>query len=159
MFKVSQSKVSTWRKCQRAYQYRYEDKLAKRSKPRPLQFGGIVHSMAEADAANKDPMKVLDQIAKEKRQLFLEEREMYGDLVNDVRYVMDAYFNFWKDEPLVYLKKNGRLAEHPFEIEIAPGIVCKGKIDGVVRAKKMTWLAEHKSHKTFPNIDHRWRNL
>jgi|SRR5262252_2222502 len=159
LFKVSQSKVNTWRKCQRAYQYQYEENLQKRALPRPLKFGRIIHQVVEADAQGEDTDEVIDKIAQDNRQLFLEEREMYGDIVNDARYIMDAYFEFWRDDPLVYLRHDKRLAEHPFEIEIDKDIICKGTIDGVVRAKKMNWLAEHKSHKSFPNVDHRWRNL
>jgi len=159
MIKISQSKVNTWRKCQYAHQLQYEENLAKKATPRPLKFGKIIHQMVEADAQGNDPLKVLNKVATDNKQLFLEEREMYGDIVKDIRYIMSAYFDYWKASPLVYLPRGKQFAEHSFEVEIAPGILCKGTIDAIVRSKKMNWLAEHKSHKNFPNTDHRWRNL
>lgn len=159
MIKVSQSKVNTWRKCQYAYQLQYEENLAKKAAPRPLKFGSIVHKMVEAESHGDDAFKVLDKIAADNKQLFLEEREMYGNIVKDLRYIMQAYFRYWHNSPLMYLPRGKQFAEHPFEIKLDKDILCKGTIDAVVRAKKMNWLAEHKTHKNFPNTDHRWRNL
>lgn len=159
LFKVSQSKVNTYRLCVQKYSYRYVELLEKRTKSRPLKFGTIVHKMAEAHAAKKDPIKVLKQIEIKDRKLFRAEREAYGDIVADSTYIMKAYIDFWKKEPLEYIKVEGRLAEHPLEMKIDDGILFKGKVDGFAKNKGMRWLVEHKTHKSIPNDDHRWRNL
>lgn len=156
---ISQSKINTWRQCQKKFQYQYEENLQQKRKARPLKFGSIVHKLAEADAKGEDPFEVLAEVLKKDEKLFREEREMYGDIEADVGYIMRAYFKYWQREPLNFLPKNGHYAEIPFEVPITKEITCKGTIDGIVRAKKMNWLAEHKSHKNFPNTDHRWRNL
>jgi len=156
---VSQSKVNIWRKCQRAYEYKHDEKIERRAKPRPLKFGGIVHRMLDADARGDDPFDELHMIAVENARTFREEVEAYGDIVRDIHYIMQAYFDYYRREPLVYVQHGDQYSEHPFELEIAPDIIAKGRIDGVARAKKMNWLLEHKTHKNFPNTDHRWRNL
>lgn len=159
MFKISQSKINVARKCLKAYQYKYIDKLKRRAKARPLQFGSIVHSMLEAHIDGKNPFEILDQIEQDNKRLFREEREMYGDIVNDARHIMQGYIDYWRKDPIVYLSHGKKKSEHEFEIELTNDISVKGKVDAVARAKKMNWLVEHKTHKVFPNADHRWRNL
>lgn len=162
LFKISQSKVTLWRKCQKAYQYQHEEQIERRAKPRPLKFGTIVHKILDADARGEDPFSELDKIAKDNKQMFREHREIYGDMITDIRYIMTAYYEYWNKTPIHLLPhKNGKIityAEHPYEIEFK-GFLLKGKIDGVAKSKKMNWLLERKTHKTFPNTDHRWRNL
>lgn len=162
MFKVSQSKINTARRCMKAYQYKYIEKLKKKAKARPLQFGTLVHEMVEAHAEGKDPFKKLAEISKINQKLFREEVEMYGEIVQDVTYIMTAYFDYWEGQPkstLVYLPHNKKKAEHSFEVMIDKDILATGKIDAVAKSRKMNWLVEHKSHKTFPGLDERWRNM
>lgn len=159
MIKVSQSLINTWRRCQRQYYYKAELKLQKKIKSRPLKFGGIIHKLIESEVKGEDFKDELKKIDKQNQRLFREEREYYGNIVSDIDYIMSAYKKFWAKEPLIYLPKDGKPCELPFEIEIAKGIIFKGTLDGVVRSKKMRWLLEHKTHKFFPSVDHRWRNL
>lgn len=161
LFKVSQSKVSTWRRCRMAYNYAHVQKIAPKKKARPLKFGSIIHEMTEADINGKNPFKVLATIVKRDGKLFDAEREMYGNIEQDVSYIMRSYFEYWENKPeqLEYIKIGKSMSEHPFEIEIVPGILAKGKIDAFAKAKRLKWLVEHKSHKNFPAPEHRWRNL
>lgn len=156
---VSQSKVKTWRRCRRAYHYKYVENLTKKRTSRPLQFGRLVHEMIEAHANAEDPFELLNKIELEKGKMFRAEREMYGDIINDIRTIMVEYFDYWKDDTLVYLRKNKKSAEHEFEIEILDGIYFKGKIDAIAKSKKMKWLVEHKTFTRMPTEDHRWRNI
>lgn len=163
LFFVSQSKVNEFRKCPQAFKYHHIERIERKSKPRPLKFGTIIHKMTEEDAAGRDPFAKLEEIAKTEEKLFREEREAYGEIVKDIEFIMTSYFEYWKSRPSIeqmeYIKIDGRSAEHPFEIELGEDIGCRGTIDAVVKYKKMRWLGEHKSHKTFPNTDHRWRNV
>ena len=161
MFKVSQSKVNTWRRCRYAYHLKYNEKLEPKKKSRPLKFGTIIHEMVEADIAGKNPLKVLNEHAKINEKLFDAEREMYGNIVEDIRYIMTAYFDYWESQSnkVVYLPVKKRWAEHEFEVEIDKGIIAKGKIGAFAKYRKLKALVEHKSHKIIPNEEHRWRNL
>lgn len=159
MFKVSQSKVKSWRTCRAQYSFKHVDKLRRKRKKRPLVFGTIVHSMIEAHANGDDPMAKLDAIDLTSGKLFRKEREEYGDLIEDLRVIMEEYFDFWPDDQLLYSRRKGRNAEHAFEIEIADGILFKGKIDAVGRYKKTRRLVEHKTFTRLPSDDDRWRSV
>jgi hypothetical protein len=159
MFRVSQSKINTGRRCLQAFKYKYHDRLRRKAKARPLQFGSIMHELIEVHVEGKDPFKKLDEIAKQNVRLFREEREAYGEIVADAGYIMRGYLEHWKKDPLVMLPHDGKKAEIEFEIELTTDIVATGKLDGVAKSRKMNWLVEHKNNKQFPDADHRWRNL
>lgn len=161
LFKVSQSRVNTYRLCHRKYFFKYVEKIRAKLKKRPLKFGSIVHKLLQEHSKGHDPFKTLQKIAQTERKLFIEEREMYGNIVEDIRYIMRAYFSFWKDSDFHLIKPRGEkaISEIEFTIEVDDGIECTGIIDGLVSARRMNWLGEHKTHKNFPDANHRWRNM
>lgn len=158
-FVVRQSSAKSWRQCKQQYHYKYVEGLTKKKTKRPFVFGTIVHQMIEAYANDQDPFQVLDSIELEQGKYFAKEIEAYGDIINDLRYIMTEYFEHWGDNSLVYIKREGKKAEHKFSIEIFDGIDFEGKIDAVARAKRMRWLVEHKTFNRKPTDDDRWRNL
>lgn len=159
IFKVSQSKVKTWRRCRQAYWYRYVMKLRRIFKSRPLQFGTIVHNMIEEDANGRDPMKYLRKLGRDQGEMFRVQREAYGEIIDDARLIMTEYFNHWEDYDLIYVNLKGKRAEHSFEVEIADGLIATGKLDNIAKSKGLRWLVEHKTFSQMPNDDHRWRNI
>lgn len=163
LFRVSHSKVKTWRKCRAAYDYRYRQKLRKKRKSRPLVFGSIVHDMIESFANGLNPFKQLKRLEQSQGQMFRSQAEELGNLIEDVDVIMTEYFEHWEPKGpkhIEYIELNGKRSEHTFEVEIAPGIVAEGKIDAFVKTdNKLRWLGEHKSGKNMLSEDHRWRNL
>ncbi len=163
-FRVSQSKVKTYRACHYRYHLRYVEKLKKKVKSRPLQFGTIVHSMLEADAEGDDPFEKLNEIAKANTKMFRAELEMYGELVDDIRQIMTEYFEYWPEKDMRFERRGGKSGEHSFDIELIdyklPGVIWNGKIDAVGKTpNKLRWLVENKSFGRKVNDDDRWRNL
>lgn len=159
-FEVSQSKVNCWRRCREEYHLKYIEKLRRRSVGRPLSFGRIVHEMQEQDVNGNDPFEHLVMIEKKAGRMFREEEEEYGDLIQDIDYIMTDYYNYYEKDPLIIVPVKGRKAEHPFEVEIAKGIIATGKVDAFVQSKnKLKWILERKNHKDIPDEDARWRNL
>ena len=162
-YRVSQSKVKTWRRCHAAYDYKYVQKLRKKRKSRPLQFGTMIHEMLELHCNGLDPFSYLDGLRSdvEAMKLFKQERDEFGDILEDVEDIMTDYFNHYDDdEDLVFVRKRKRQAEHHFEIELFPGVIWNGKIDNlVITPNKLRWLGEHKSFKRRPSDDDRWRSL
>lgn len=157
---VSQSRVKLWRKCKRAHYYRYVEKLEKKVKSRPLKFGGIVHDMLEASANKEDPFEVLDEVAKKQGKMFRAEIEEYGNIVEDIRAIMKAYYEYWKDNPLRYLRLNGKRSEHELTVKIRDNLYFVFKLDALVKSKNaLRWLLEHKTGKTIPDTDNRWKDL
>lgn len=159
-FEVSQSKLKTWRRCRRAYSFRYIERLKKRVKARPLTFGSLVHSVIETHASGADWRSVLRKAEKEQGKLFRAEYELYGDIINDVRVIMTDYFKFHEKNDLTYTRINGRRAEHEFRVRVDDGIVVVGKVDAFAKRNQLTWLVEHKTFgKQMPSDDERWRDL
>lgn len=160
-FKVSQSKVKCWQQCRFAYNCKYVEKLKKRTIKRPFTFGTLVHSILEARAkGEKKPLSVLDKIPLKQQKLFAAEREMYGDILNDIRFIMTDYFKFYKDDGLTVISKHGVAAEHEFLLPLDKEIDFSGKIDLVVKKSSLRWLVEHKTFgRSIPKPDHLWRNL
>lgn len=171
-FSVGQSKVKTWRGCQQAYHFKYVEELQRKRTKRPFAFGTIIHRMIEADAQGDDPFEVLDAINLENLKIFASEREMYGDIIEDIRIIMEDYFVFHKDGlrfiPVRDETKEMRFAEHEFAVPLeeltrtpgVKGIVFKGQVDGLGKTPNdLRWLIEHKSRDKLPNHDERWRNL
>lgn len=157
---VSQSKIKTWRRCRRAYHYKYIEKLEPRRKARPLVFGSIVHEMIEANAGSIDWMTVGEKYRKEVKKLFSAERDDYLQIIEDAEMLMEEYFEYYKNDKMKFVAIKGKMAEHEFEVQIAKGVNLKGKIDAVMQSKdKRIWLTEHKSHKEIPGEDVRFRDL
>lgn len=152
--RISQSKVKTWRRCRRAYHYKYVEELRAKRKSRALTFGSLIHTMLELEANGDDPMKALDQ---DLSGLFAAEREEYREVMDDARRIMAEYFEYWGESR--YTRIKGKSAEHSFEIEVVPGIVWNGKIDAIGPHKGLRFMIEHKSFSRKPSDDDRWRNL
>lgn len=159
MFKVSQSKVKTYRKCNYAYYLRYVEHLKKNKKPRPLMFGSIVHEMHDAHSNGDDPFKVLDAWYKKEHKLFRTELEEYGNIIEDIRLLYKEYLITHPEKEWTVIRIKKKNAEHEFEVPLNNNILFVGKIDKVVKAKDMRWLAEHKTFNRMPDENARWRSV
>jgi hypothetical protein len=162
-YRVSQSKVKTFRRCHAAYHYKYVEELRKKRRSRPLQFGTMVHEMLERHCNGDDPFSYLAELKADpaSMKMFRQEQDEFGDILEDVEDIMTDYFDFHEgDENLHFLRKKRRSAEHHFEIELMPDVIWNGKIDTLVRTSDgLTWLGEHKSFKRRPGDDDRWRSM
>lgn len=155
---ISQSKVKTYRRCRRAFHNKFVLGLQKIKRKRPLVFGTIVHQIIEANFEGENWKKVLKQINIEEGAMFRREREMYGDLIQDVKDIMIDYFDHWEGS-VKPIRHGGRSSEYEFRIELEDGLWFTGKIDAVVRSKGMRWLMEHKTFSRLPSEDERWRSV
>lgn len=161
MYKVSQSKMRLWRTCRKAYNYKYVQEIEPRRPKAPLVRGRIIHEMIEMMIEGKNPWKVLAEYEKQYKKLFAEQREMYGDLIGDIKRTMTWYFVWWNADPIKYLAHPAtkKHSEHEFEVAIGD-VLFTGKVDslGMTRDKRV-WLVEHKSMRTFPADDFRYTDL
>lgn len=174
-YSVGQSKVRRWRGCRQAYHYRYEEEIVRKRVRRPFMFGKIVHRMIEEKAQGGDPFSVLRGIEIDKLPIFTAEKEMYGEIVEDIGTIMTDYFDFHADGlrflPVRDEEGELRFAEHEFAVpleELVPksdrarvqGIVFKGQVDGIGKTpNQLRWLVEHKTFDKLPSEDERWRNV
>lgn len=118
-----------------------------------------MHSMIEAHAEGDDPFEKLDDIDLKDGKLFRSEREMYGDIIEDIRCIMSEYFEYWKRDRMYYVGVKGKRAEHEFEVPITNRIILTGKIDCIVKRDGLRLIGEHKTFNHQPSTDDQWRNL
>jgi len=169
---VSHSRIKLWRSCRYAHHLRYNERLEKKRPAIQLVRGKIIHACLEARINGKDWRPIIDEYEKEYNRLFPEEKEIYGDLPNDLRRLMEGYEEEWADEELTYLEKDGKRAEFEFYVPLtfAPEdidqktgealILFHGVIDTVARDKdKRVWVVEHKSHKKIPSESVRFTDI
>ena len=155
MLQVSHSKITLWRKCQKAYEYRYEQGLKRRLKSAPLVRGTIVGEMLAERARGKDMYKILAKYEAEFNKLFVEEREMYGNLIDDVRRIMEGYERKYDSEDLIYLD-----SEVEVKVSLGNEIEFIGKIDQLVRDKTGgIWVMERKNPKVIPTEEDRFSDI
>ena len=122
--------------------------------------GTLIHDMLELHIAGKDPWPVLKEAEKKYGKLFKQEQEHYGDILGDVKKMMEGYFEFYKQDPITYIKHKGQYTEHYFEVELTPSITLIGYLDSAGRTQdKLVWLVEHKSHKQLPEGDLNYSDL
>jgi hypothetical protein len=160
MFKVSQSKVKTWRQCRQQYHYREVEGLRRKKPSRPLTFGSLVHELLDASINGRDWLKHLKLVEKRDAKLFQSGREEYGDIVGDTRTILTEYHEFYKNTHLKYIRFENKVAEHAFEVPLTKSIVLKGRIDGFAEMHNgLRALVEHKTFNYLPGEDHRWRNV
>lgn len=124
----------------------------------------MIHLMLEAEANGHDPLAKLEDVVKQAGKMFASQQDEFDEIVGDVRDIMTDYFNHpWeKDKVLKFIKREGRRAEHEFEVDVTPNIVLVGKLDAFATTPyrdKERWIVENKSFRQMPNDDHRWRNL
>jgi PD-(D/E)XK nuclease superfamily len=113
--------------------------------------------MLNARAKKEDPYRVLAAYEKEYQNLFLEEREEYGDLIGDCRQIFDSYL-------LAYVNDGMKVVASEYEVRIPlvkNKIEFKGHIDRVLLEKKtkLRWLSDSKSHKNIPGEEARFHDL
>lgn len=169
-FEVSQSRIKSWRRCHAQYDYRYNQKL-ERKKPklqlvRGTMIGKCIDLIVEKRTTPKskaDWKTVLADYEKEYGKYFDEEREYYGDIIGEVRRIVERYEVIYKDDGLVY-QPGPVKGSKPYELEIRhgllPGIVFTAHFDKYPMDKhKRYWNMDHKTHRSFPDEKARFSDL
>ena len=155
--KFSQSKVKTWRRCHAAYHYRYNEEITTKRPAKPLIFGKIVHEILEHGQSKM--MEILEHYAEKYDDLFIEEQEKFGNIIDDIHDICTEYFIHYKNEEYKPYKIDGVDRELELNVMVAPGIVFNGKIDRLVKHKGKNYLLEQKTFKRMPDESHRWRDM
>jgi len=146
-FEVSHSKIKLARRCLKAYEYRYIQRLQKRIKSRPLIVGTLVHSCLEMYFRDGHYLPAITEWKKgEFTKMFKEEQALHADVIPLAKQLIRGYIKNWEHTGLTMV-----WVEKDFRVEISPGIFLVGKIDGKAREnKRITWLVEHKTCKSMP---------
>lgn len=154
---ISWSKAKLWRRCHKAYDYKYNQRLVPKRPPLPLLKGNIIHEMLDAAARKADPFEILQRLAKENRQLILSEPETYGSLIEDCRTIFEGYQRHYAEDAKRYEVLE---SEHLVEVDLASELKFVGYIDKVwLDREGRRWIVDHKTHKNIPNEEARFSDL
>lgn len=159
MFEVSQSRIRAWRQCRRRYNYDFVQKIQPKRPRIQLIRGTIIGECLDEVATSKKPdiESVLKPYQVKYKSLFLEEREMYGDLLGDVRSVVERYRRIYRNDGLRYSKYG---AEVELKFELTKGIVFSAHMDKYPQdAEGRWWVMDHKTHRKIPTEEDRFVDI
>lgn len=143
---TTHSMIKQMRRCPKAMQYKYSERLKPRSIGRPLQFGKWMHWLLEAHYKGEDWKQVHRELSEKYSQLFDEEKEKIGDLPNDCYNLMLSYLWHYRDEKWIVHE-----VEFLVETEFPDGGIYRGKVDMLIEDDYGLWIVDHKNHKALPD--------
>jgi len=150
----SQSKVKTWRRCQKSYEYKYIQGLVRKAAPIALLRGTTLHAMLEAQIKGTDWRVPLEEYRKVFGTLWGEEAEGYPT-PEELESTIIRYNRHWANDGLDY----GGRAEITLEAEFE-GMKFKGIIDALPDDQHgRRWLDDHKTHKVLPDEHTRFSDI
>lgn len=170
MEQISFSEVSAYRRCPKAWEYRYKERIKRKFKGMRLLRGEILHEMLNAYINTKihglkyegeDPWDVLEVYAEKYAAYFEEERDLHGDIIGDCGQIFEGYLRKYRRDTLRYEE-----TELKVELDLsklgsgATNVKFIGFIDKVaVDQQKRRWIMDHKFVKSIPNADDRFSEL
>lgn len=157
---ISHSELKTFRRCKRQYYYKVIEGLEPRMTDPKLKFGTWFHTLLQAHYSGEDWQKAHAREVKKFNNLFLEEREFYGDLPELAERMMHSYM--WrygkkeKDWEVLYV-------EETFTVHFQEGDEFSFKPDLIVRdhstPAKDIWVVDHKTVRSIPSGEWRLEDL
>ena len=136
----SHSKVKTWRRCHKLFDYKYEQGLVRKTSPAALLRGTTLHDMLDCRVKGTDPLAPLAAYKKIYDELWDEERSKYP-APDDLASIYRRYLEKYQDDGLKYQPE---LSEVKVTAE-KDGIQFLGIIDKVPEDRDgRTWAMDHK---------------
>lgn len=150
VLKISNSKITTWRRCHREFNYKYIQKLRPKKKGMALSRGSIIHECIEAYDSGRSWRKPFNRFSKEfYKNTMKDEIVEFGDIPRMVEELMENYQVFYEEDGLHYLGN-----EVHFELPLMKGVVVEGYLDALVEDEKGDiWPKETKTYKKDPDYD------
>lgn len=149
---LSNSKIKKRRTCDRAYHYKYVEKMTKKAKGSALVRGSAIHECIEWYNTGRSWKKAWQNFKEEWEETYLlEEKEEMGDIPKMVYDLVEGYVTYWEDEELEYLESELEFLL-PLETYKGTEIWIKGFIDFIAKDKNGNiWIGETKTHKRWPD--------
>ncbi|MCO5760311.1 MAG: PD-(D/E)XK nuclease family protein [Chromatiaceae bacterium] len=152
---VTPSRLRSWRRCQKAHDFAYNQGLQRKAPPVPLLRGTILHQLIDAWQTGGDPYQLLEDLAKKYKRILSEEAEYYGDILGDCRNIFDRYVEKYRDDGFEVVQ-----SEYEVIVDLSPTLRFKGHIDKVVKdVNGHLWIQDHKSHANLPDESARFHDL
>lgn len=148
---LSNSKVKTWRRCPKQFEYKYIMGLKPKAKAIPLERGSFLHSLLEVHYDGFDWREKYQELADEFNGLFEEEREELGDIPGECKRIMTSYVKHYSKEDKSYKVIDSELDEI---ITLPSGIKFRMIVDLVVEEPDGgIWIWDHKTVGNFLPAD------
>jgi len=163
MPQVSWSEVRIYRRCPKAHEYKYHQRLRRKRRNIPMLKGSILHEMLNAftkakmmkDYQGPDPWAVLAEYDKTYRDLFLEEQEKYGDVIGDCSAIFEGYVRHHRQDGLKY-----EASEEFVATDLITDVRFIGYIDRIAVDKEgRRWIMDSKFMRRIPGADERFPEL
>lgn len=152
LMEFSVSKIKKWRRCHKAFEYKYVRGLRPKKKAVALRRGTWVHECLEQrDLGNPWIDKLKELKRNDYDPLFVEEKAELGDLPQEVLRMLRSYEKIYME-----IDKEWEViaVEQDFMIRVdSTPLVMTGKIDKIARNKQTgkVWVIEHKTMKNLPS--------
>lgn len=141
--RLSNSRVKTFQRCQKRYEYKYVKKIRKRDKSLPLERGSWIHELLMAMYDGEDWIALHKENTAAFYEAPEEEREELGDLPQEIARIMRSYIYHWKEEDKLYTTVDSELDEI---ITMPDGYEFNFIIDQIVEdSDGGLWLRDHKT--------------
>jgi CRISPR/Cas system-associated exonuclease Cas4 (RecB family) len=150
----SHSKVKSWRRCPKSFDYKYNHGLSRRVAPGALTRGVVFHEMLDAVVLGKDWNEPLNEYRKVYSGLWAEEAEQYMP-PEELESLFHRYQAKWKDDGLDFQGESEITVEVEHQGLRFKGIIDKKPVDREGRL----WVMDHKTHKVLPDENARFSDL
>jgi len=155
VFSFSQSKLKSFNRCPKQYEYKYIQKLSPKRKQRPLFFGSWVHKAVESYYTTPDRNWRLgfneykinwDALFEEERQDMMAGRGKSDPLIAIPRIMRGYEFYYKNDGWDPVLTEQEYIVETPM-----PGVFFKLVVDlGILDEEEKLWVVDHKTASSIP---------
>lgn len=146
--RTSNSRMGTWRRCQKKFDFKYIMGLEAKEKKRQLEMGSWMHLLLEEHYNGNDWRDAHKRMTKEFYNIFEELREELGDLPTDCARLMRSYLRYWKEDDAQFRVIDTELDE---VVTLPNGLEFRMIIDMVVEDLRtgFLWPYDHKNRKSF----------
>lgn len=154
MTHINQSQIKQWRRCQKAWDYRFGQRLVPKRKDRPMYLGSWIHACLETHYRDGDWRFGHNQYLTEYNKLFLEERaDLDGGkepLPSQVERIIAGYLHRYQNSgwKVVAVEKTWRV-----DVWTKRGIIpLGGRVDRVEQDPEgNNYVVDSKSTSSIPN--------
>lgn len=149
--RLSNSKAKTYRRCPKQYEFKYVQKLRRKSHALPLKRGDWLHQLMMTHYDGHDWRVRHAELTVEFMKLFEEEREEYGDLPTECSRIFRSYLAHYRHIDGQYTVIDSEVDEI---VELPNGDTFNFIIDLIVEDQDGgIWLWDHKTVKGFMPAD------
>lgn len=150
---VSNSKLTTYRRCPKKYEFKYVLKLKPKERKRPLELGSWVHELLMVRNDGEDWIARHKHLTRQFAKLWDEEREALGDLPRDAARLMASYIRTYEKEDnrrwrVIDTEVNEVVTlPNGLRLQVIIDVVLEDKINGGI------WLKDYKTRTSFKRAE------